>query len=283
MNHKKNQTLNMNQSEKKKDKLYQLKIFILFLTCGLLIFVVPIFIQDIIRIIYFIALHLIFLIISIIVYRNGQQNKFFPVFFAFFIASLVFFLQMPWVSGTTIENIVFNILISTLIIVVPIILLTKISKNDISSLYLQKGKTRLGLIIGLATFSIFLLTALPAAVFIFGGQNIPFDRLINLSPWILIFVFLNGVREEILFRGLFLKRYDTFLSADTSNVLQAIIFSLAHLSAQFTPFTFIYLILSFFLGLAFGGVIQKTENLLGAIFFHAGADIPVIIAVFSFL
>ena len=96
-------------------------------------------------------------------------------------------------------------------------------------------------------------------------------------------MFLNAIREEILFRGLFLKKYDTFLGGDTSNVLQAIIFSLAHLSAQVTPFTFVYLILSFFLGLAFGGVIQKTDSLLGAILFHAGADIPVIIAVFSFL
>ena len=139
MNNKKNQNLNMNQSEKEKDKAYQLRKFILFLTCGLLIFVVPIFMQDIIKIIYFIALPLIFLIFSILIYRNTQLSKFFPVFFAFFIASLVFFLQMPWASGTTIENIVFNILVSTLIIVVPIILLTKISNNDISSLFIQKG------------------------------------------------------------------------------------------------------------------------------------------------
>jgi len=102
-------------------------------------------------------------------------------------------------------------------------------------------------------------------------------------PWILAFVFLNGIREEILFRGLFLKKYNTFIGADISNVLQAIIFSLAHLSVPFNLFVFIYLILTFFLGLAFGAVIQKTDSLVGAILFHAGADIPVIIAVFSLL
>ncbi len=273
----------MHQSEKEKEKVYKLKITILFLTCGLIVFVVPVFIQDIIRIIYFIAIPLIFLIVSILVYRNTQLNKFFPVFFAFFIASLVFFLQMPWSSGTTIENIVYNKLISTLIVLIPIIVLTKISKNNMSSLFIQKGKIRLSLIFGLATFSIFLLTALPTSVYLFGGQNIPFDRLILLFPWILAFVFLNGIREEILFRGLFLKKYDNFLGVDTSNILQAMIFALAHLSAQLTPFVFIYLILAFFLGLAFGGVIQKTDSLLGAILFHAGADIPVIIAAFSFL
>jgi membrane protease YdiL (CAAX protease family) len=198
-------------------------------------------------------------------------------------ASLVFYLQMPWASGTTLESIVLNKLISTLIIVVPIIFLTKISNNGISSIFLQKGNFKLGIIIGLATFSIFLLTSLPISVYIFGGQNIPLDRLISLSPWILAFVFLNSTSEEILFRGNFLRKYENFLGEDHSNVLQAIIFSFAHLSAQFTPFVFIYLILTFLLGLAFGGVIQKTDSLLGAILFHAGADIPVIIAVFSFL
>jgi membrane protease YdiL (CAAX protease family) len=171
---------------------------------------------------------------------------------------------MPWVSGKTIENIIFNMLISTLIIVIPVIVLTKISNKNLSSLFLQKGNLRLGLIIGLVTLSLFLLIALPTAVYLFGGQIIPFDRLLYLVPWILIFVFLNGIR-------------------DVSNVLQAIVFSLAHLSAHFTPFVFIYLILTFFLGLAFGAVIQKTDSLFGAILFHAGADIPVIIAVFSFL
>ncbi|NVM35445.1 MAG: CPBP family intramembrane metalloprotease [Candidatus Lokiarchaeota archaeon] len=273
----------MKENDREKNKVYELQLFILFLMCGLLVFFVPIFIQDIIRIIYFIVVSSLFLIVSILSYRNTQRNEFYPVFFAFFIASLVFYLQMPWTSGTTIENIVYNILISTLIIVVPIILLTKISKNDISSIFLQKGNIRLGLIIGLATFSIFLITALPTSVYLFGGQNISFDRLISLFPWILIFVFLNGIREEILFRGLFLKKYDKFLGVDSSNILQAIIFSLAHLSSQFTLFSFIYFALTFFLGLGFGAVIQKTDSLLGAILFHAGADIPVIIAVFSVL
>jgi len=125
MNHK-NHNLEMNQSEIEKVKGNKFVKFLLFSICGLLIFIFPIYIQDIIRIIYFIALPLIFLTVSILFYRNTQLNKFFPLLFAFFMASLVFFLQMPWASGTTIENIVFNMFISTLITVIPIILLTKI-------------------------------------------------------------------------------------------------------------------------------------------------------------
>jgi membrane protease YdiL (CAAX protease family) len=94
---------------------------------------------------------------------------------------------------------------------------------------------------------------------------------------------MNGLKEELLFRGLFLKKYETFLGSDSSNLLQAFIFSLAHLQPVITPFVMIYLVLTFFLGLGFGEVIQRTDSLLGAILFHAAADIPVILAIFSFL
>lgn len=274
----------MNQDEKSNDKIYKLGLFFLFLTCGLSIFIFPLFMQGMIQIIYFVTVSLFFLIVSILSFKNARLKKYFLVIFAFFIASLVFFLQTPWASGTTIENIVLNKFLSTLVIIIPLIILTKISGSDMSSIYLQKGNARLGLVIGVATFLIFLVTAVPVSIYLFGGQNITLEQLISLSPWILAFVFLNGIREELLFRGLFLKKYESFLGVDTSNVLQAIIFSLAHLSLmQFTPFVLIYHVLIFFLGLAFGAVMQKTDSVLGAILFHAGSDIPVIIAVFSYL
>jgi membrane protease YdiL (CAAX protease family) len=68
-----------------------------------------------------------------------------------------------------------------------------------------------------------------------------------------------------------------------SNFLQAMIFSLAHLYLPFDSFLPIYLIITFLLGLGFGAVMQKTDSALAAILFHAGADIPVILSVFSLL
>jgi len=94
-------------------------------------------------------------------------------------------------------------------------------------------------------------------------------------------VLSNGVREELWFRGLFLKKYESILGVDASNFLQAIIFSQAHLGSQYTPFLLIFLVITFFLGLAFGAVMQKTESLLGAVLFHAGTDIPAVLGYFS--
>jgi membrane protease YdiL (CAAX protease family) len=61
------------------------------------------------------------------------------------------------------------------------------------------------------------------------------------------------------------------------------IFATAHLSAELTPFFILYFIMTFFLGLGFGAVMQKTDSVIGSVLFHAGADIPVLIAVFSYL
>jgi membrane protease YdiL (CAAX protease family) len=127
------------------------------------------------------------------------------------------------------------------------------------------------------------MTCIPASIWIFGGKAISSDRFISLTPWIAIFIFSNAIKEEILFRGLFLKKYQYFLGATPSNFLQATIFSLAHLYVPFDSFLFIYLFMTFLLGFAFGAVMQKTDSALAAILFHAGADIPVILAVFSLL
>jgi len=42
-----------------------------------------------------------------------------------------------------------------------------------------------------------------------------------------------------------------------------------------------FLAVVFFLGLAFGAVMQKTNSLLGSILFHAGTDIPAVLGIFS--
>jgi hypothetical protein len=59
--------------------------------------------------------------------------------------------------------------------------------------------------------------------------------------------------------------------------------SLAHLGANFSFATAILLVLFFFLGLGFGAVMQKTNSIVGALLFHAGVDIPVMIMTFSVL
>jgi len=66
-----------------------------------------------------------------------------------------------------------------------------------------------------------------------------------------------------------------------ANFLQAVIFSLAHISVQYTPALLVFLVITFSLGFIWGFLIQKTNSLLAAIFFHAAMDIVVVIGIFS--
>jgi membrane protease YdiL (CAAX protease family) len=96
-----------------------------------------------------------------------------------------------------------------------------------------------------------------------------------------VFVFSNGVKEEIQFRGLFLKKYDAFFGAGTANLLQALPFAVAHLGETYSPVLIAFFTIVLLLGLGFGALAQKTNSLIGSILFHAGTDIPVILGIFS--
>jgi membrane protease YdiL (CAAX protease family) len=267
-------------------------VFLIFLVCGiglpslsgLLIFsALPIQLT----IPYTLILSIIFLSITIFLRRQKSFRSYWQVFFAFFIASLAllldFLVNMP---SNTMTGIALDMLVSTLIIVSTIILLTAVSGNSLGSIYLKKGNFKLGLIIGLVGFFFFALTSIPAAQYLFQGQNLSLERVITWLPWIIPIVLLNGFREELLYRGLFLKKFQPKLGSKTSNLLQALIFSLSHSVAgvglnAYTPYIWGLVIFTFSLGLAWGYIMQRTDSILGSALFHAGTDIPVFIGIFS--
>jgi membrane protease YdiL (CAAX protease family) len=194
-----------------------------------------------------------------------------------------FLVNIP--SGT-IGGLLLDVLVSASIIVSVIILLTKASGSSLSSIFLKKGNVKLGVIVGLAGFLVFAVTSVPVAEYMFQGQNLNFDRVIAWIPWIIPIVLLNGVREELLYRGLFLRKFEIVLGARTSNLLQAIIFSLSHSVAgigvnTYTPFIWALVVFTFSLGLAWGYIMQRTDSIIGSVLFHAGTDIPVFIGIFS--
>ena len=272
----------------------RLYIFVLLLVCGvglpslsgLLIFPFSAVPAELI-IPYTLILSIIFLLITIFLRSHKSVKCYWQIFFAFFIASLALFIDflinIP--SGST-STLFFDMLVSTAIIVSIIILLTRFSGNSLGSIFLKKGNIKLGLIIGVAGFSFFALTSIPAAQYLFQGQNLNLGRVIAWLPWIIPIVLLNGIREELLYRGLFLKKLEPKLGLKASNLLQAVIFSLSHSVAgvglnAYTPYISILVIFTFSLGLAWGYIMQRTDSIIGSTLFHAGTDIPIFIGIFS--
>lgn len=273
---------------------HRISLFVVLLICGtslpslsgLLIFPFSTIGADF-TILYAILLPALFLLIARFVRNRKPLRRYWQIFFAFFVASVaILFDILVNLPSETESGLVLDMLVSTAIIVSTIIIIIRVSGNSLGSIFLRKGNLRLGLTSGLIGFFFFALTAIPAAQYLFQGQNLSLDRLIAWLPWILPIVLLNGIREELLYRGLFLKRFEPDLGLKTSNLLQAIIFSLSHSVAgiglnNYTPFVWALVMFTFSLGLLWGYIIQRTDSIIGSALFHAGTDIPIFLGIFS--
>lgn len=253
---------------------------------GSLVFPFSIISRELTRI-YAIGLSVFFFLITAFSYKKNSLKKYWKILFTFFIASFVIcvdlFINFPATNPSTL---VLDMLLSTLIIVIPIIVFTKVSGITLSSIYLKKGKIKLALIIGLVGFLLFWALSIPGASYLFQGQNLTSELVISWMPLLIVVTLANGVREEILYRGIFLKKYEAFFDRKIANFLQAIIFSLSHSVAglgvsSYTQNVGLLVLTTFFLGLIWGFIMQKTDNVLGAILFHAGTDVAVFIGIFS--
>ncbi|MFW9918553.1 MAG: CPBP family intramembrane glutamic endopeptidase [Candidatus Thorarchaeota archaeon] len=261
-------------------------LFIIFLLFGLATWIFPLMLTDLIKLAYQLCLPILFLLAALWLKRSENLSIYYPVVYAFFIAAVATALAAPFGGGTTVDNRTYNLLISSILVVGSILILTKLSGGDFKSVFLQKGNLRSGLILGWIIFFFFLVTALPASQ-LFGANPVTTEQLIEWTPWMAVFIFVNGLREELWFRGIFLRKYTSFLGNDPSNFLQAMIFGAAHLVFPISILNLtgnlMLFFLTFLIGFLCGAAMLKTDSILASILIHAGADIPFLIAAFSFI
>ena len=231
----------------------------------------------------------VLLILSLLARNNQRFHRYWPLIFALFVLNLtytldlivnIYFLDYLRIPGDSPVTIALQKLNEALLIFSVVIGCTLASGNDLGSIYIQKGNWKLGLKIGLIAFIAAVLLSIPMAGF-FNTQNLTISRAIPWLPWVLIFIFANATLEELLFRGLFLRKLERFFGKFLSNMLIAVVFTLIHGAATYPRDQLLFLAVVFPLALAWGHITQKTEGLWGAILFHAGMDIPIILSVFS--
>jgi membrane protease YdiL (CAAX protease family) len=256
---------------------------------GLLVFPFSIVPEDY-EIPYRLANTATFLLLTVATRRSPRFKNYTGVFFSFFAASAALNLQVlsanPEFNAAPIETIAIRMIISTILVAITLIALTLAFRSNLRDIYIDKGKIRPGLLFGSIGFLFFVLTSVPTATYLFGGQNLTLGKALSWSPLVLITVLSNGIREEILYRGIFIRRYGSLFGPVGANIMQAIIFSLSHTVAgrgnvSYTPFTLVLVLFTFILGLAWGYLTQRTNSMLGSIIFHAGSDIPVFLGIFS--
>ena len=167
-----------------------------------------------------------------------------------------------------------------IVVVGSILILNHLGGQDLKSLYIQRGRLGLGLIIGISTFLLAAAGSIPMSA-LFNAQNLSLSRILPWVPYILIFVLANAAMEEILFRGVFLQKLSPFVGKFGANLLVATVFTLMHGFTTYSADNLIFLAILFPLALAWGWITQKTEGVWGSILFHAGMDIPIMLGIFS--
>ena len=234
----------------------------------------------------FVGIPLLFAAVLASLRRSRRFLHYAPACFSFWMASVaLFFLWLldespaRWLGlhpesppGRAIGK-----LADVAVMMVTFTILTRLFRTSFGSIYLQKGRLRLGLAIGLigfagmATFGVLEARAL----------GIGMSRILGWTPWLLIFVLANGFFEELMFRGVFLKKFEPLAGTHLSNLATALVFAIGHAGVTYTSSILPFVGITFVFALVAGFVMQKTEAVWGSALFHAGADVVIMIGIFA--
>ncbi|MHC1685579.1 MAG: CPBP family intramembrane glutamic endopeptidase [Clostridiaceae bacterium] len=278
-----------------KERMKRIIEFILVLLLGLITFVLFSHVRPILsgsydligRVSFISAL----LLCALLARKSDRLKKYWEVMFAFFIAAAATSVDYYLPSGRwllcvlnipmqTPAGIAIDKLDSSIIIIGLLVVLTRISGSSLDSIFITRQNIRKGITIGVIMFMI----AAAGSVFIadiYGAQNIAPARIFRWIPWILIFIAGNSLNEELLFRGLFLRKTGAFIGNFPSNLVFAIPFVLHHTGVTYTNDAILFLAYLLPLSLVWGYLMQKTGSLWASVLFHAGTDIPIALVIFS--
>jgi hypothetical protein len=170
--------------------------------------------------------------------------------------------------------------------VVPIVLLTLASGDRMGEIYIQKGRLGFWLAAAVVFFAVLYLLTLRATARHFFPMHgaMPIGRYLSLTPALLLMVITNGIQEELLFRALFLRKFIATFGFWTANVIQGLVFTVAHIGISYTPNAILFLVVFVFpLGLFGGYLMRRTDSVLAPVTFHAGADLPIYLSFLSFV
>lgn len=271
--------------------------FVLNLLAGLLVFVVfshmrPFF-EGAPDVFFRIILAGAFLSLSFVLKdrKNKKADSGLPMSFFIAMTAISLDLYLPtsrWIvksvgtDYTTPMGLALDKLDSSLIIILTIIIFNRLSGGSLKDLRLQKGNLRRGLSIGIPAFAAAALLS-PYLAKLFGASGFTLIEVLEWLPWIVVFIMGNAINEELLFRGLFLRRMEPKLGRSLSNLAVAIPFVLHHTGVTYTNDSLMFLAYLLPLALVWGRISQDNDSLLGSVLFHAGTDITVALALFSSL
>jgi membrane protease YdiL (CAAX protease family) len=220
--------------------------------------------------------------------RAGALGKLRPLFAAYFgiVAglSIAFYAGDPLLAALHFDNktpmgISVGKFLQAAIVVLTIVVLTWISGGGLGSLFIRKGRLMLGLGLGLAGMAAFVaLTFAPGGPLVHklsaaGG----IASLVPLIPAVALFAVSNASMEEMLFRGALLGRYEPLTGRWMALFSTTLVTALAHMQITYATNLWLFVGITFVIGLMLGLLMQASKSIWGSILLHAGADVVVVL------
>lgn len=267
--------------------------------------IVGVFSTSVAQLAVLVALAAVLLLATVLVKKKPSLSQYWEIPFAFFIFTVAGILgdsasyaslQQAFVTNvlhentssnnpiaSTVTGTVLGQIFGTIGLIVPILILTRATGASWSSIYLNVTKKWKWIAVGIAGFAAFyLLAAFGLSASFFPNNGVTLSQFLAFSPALIVLVLLNGLREELWFRGLFLKKYAKFLGPMSVNVLQAIIFASFHVAVTYSRSLIFFLAIALIQGLVLGYLMQKSDSMIPGIIFHAGIDIPIFLVYLSY-
>jgi membrane protease YdiL (CAAX protease family) len=225
--------------------------------------------------------------LTVFFYLIKNLRRYWEVAFAFFCGTFGLYLAwspLAWPEGFlganlyTAKGITIYKSSEILAVSLPIILLTWLVQRKLAPIYLQKGNLKIGLGVGLGLslliFGVYLLSS---------WSKIDFEKARLVLIWMMIFAFMDAFFEELLLRGLLLRRFIGLLGNTWALVLSTLVSGLFALGVGSAtgPIPYGVLILVLPLGALYSFLMQKSDSIWGSLCVHATIDLIYLIGLFA--
>jgi membrane protease YdiL (CAAX protease family) len=234
---------------------------------------------------YKIALPIVFLILFFVSLKYFPNQK--TVFWAFFLVSLGWLLDfyltgkiasMFSLNSNELSGMAYTMVISTFVISAPVIIGWLLSGRRLSAIYIQGSEKMWGIVVGII------------GLLLFGGlgvlqahdQGMALRAIGAAIPMALVFSLANAFREELVYRAVFLDSSQVNIGVISTIIVTTLVFVVAHVEVSYdTASLVIFSIVLVIIGVVGSLIMMKTGSLIGAVLFHAGADVLLIMGMLS--
>ena len=267
---------------------------VIFIACSFLVFNVGgynNFIPTNLILLTRLAIAGVLLLTTVILFRSeGRGKKYWKLSFSFLTASIGLLLAwvfgrwyhlIPGLSTSTIEGAAVAKFAEVLPVVLAILVGIWLIERDFEPIFVVGGNLKKSMKLGLLVSPLGLIPFLALGGF---ALSVGPDVLLSWVPWMCIFAISNAFMEELMIRGIFLKKIEPLFGQKLSLILTSLVFAIFHQAiigfSDIISFS-TYMGIAFLLGIAWGYVIQKSDNIWGSVLAHTIADILFLVAVFG--